>query len=369
MRSRDVTNTLLGCFFLAFYHQAVAVEPPPIYGSPRLDQPRVLDWPADLPPLVPDLSEPTANGANCVHASFADCDIALSTAGNYHMALRDLWYDIYLPALGDLNVKNWMYTTSPPISPEQIVNKHVGIGNFRSQCVPQVAVGPNGLMNRLRGINPVGLDLTDGSDPVPIVRNRGNVILVKKGNPKNIHTIWDLGRDNVRVVTSNPDTEPGSFGNYSSSIFNIAYYNPQGAPAGATPEKLFNRIFNNHLRVSPVPGKWLAGSRIHHREVPWSIAFGHADAGLLFYHLARHAVQTFPHRFEIVPLGGTVRDPQPLQGNRVATLFAARISGLQAPGGHWTWTQHEAANRLIRAFRSTQFKNILESKGLQQPPL
>src|SRR5712691_4923751 len=41
-------------------------------------------------------SEPTANGANDIHTNFADCDITLSTSGNIHMAVRELWYDVYL---------------------------------------------------------------------------------------------------------------------------------------------------------------------------------------------------------------------------------------------------------------------------------
>ena len=97
--------------------------------------------------------------------------------------------------------------------------------------------------------------------------------------------------------------------------------------------------------------------------------FGHADAGLFFYHLALDAVRTFPDLFEIVPLGGTARDPQPLPGNRVATLFAVRIGATYAPGGSWTATQQTAADRLLRAFRSTQFRDILLSHGLVQPPL
>jgi hypothetical protein len=373
MKTKKQASTVLLVFVvLTFSGEAPAQTPPPtppITGTPRIDFPALNQWPTDRPPLAPDLTELAGNTANDVHASFADCDIVLSTVGNIHMALRDLWFDVYLPGVADLSVTNWMYTTSPPISPQQVVNRHVGVGNFRSQCVPQVAIGPTVTMNKLRGIDPVGPDLTDGMPPVPITLSRGNVILVKKGNPKNIQTIWDLGRDDVRVVTSNPVTESSSFSNYRDSIFQIAYFNPQGAPAGVTAQQLFDRIFNNQLRPNPVPNKWLAGMLIHHREVPWSISEGHSDAGLIFYHLAKYIVATFPDQFDIVPLGGTVSDPAPLQGNRIATQFAVRIGAAQAPNGNWTPTQDETAHRLMNALRSAQFGTILESRGLLQPPL
>jgi hypothetical protein len=372
MKSKKASAVLLGCIALAFLGQAPAQTPPPtppISGTPRIDFPQLNKWPTDRPPLAPDLSEPTGNTAQDIHASFGDCDIVLSSAGNIHMALRDLWFDVYLPSLADLSVTSWMYTTSPAISPEQVVNRHVGVGNFRSQCVPQVAIGPTATMNKLRGIDPAGPNLTDGTPPVAITLSRGNVILVKKGNPKNIQTIWDLGRDDVRVVTSNPTTESSSFANYRDTIFQVAFFNPQGAPAGATAQQLFDRIFNNHLRANPVPNKWLAGSLIHHREMPWSISEGHSDAGVIFHHLAKYIVAAFPTQFDIVPLGGTVSDPAPLQGNRIATQLAVRIGAAQAPGGNWTPTQDEAAHRLMNALRSTEFRTILESRGLKQPPL
>lgn len=273
---------------------------PEITGRPTIDKPQLLEWPLDRPITDPkeylktDLSEPTANNINDLHANISKCDdinIVLSTAGNYHMALRELWYDHYLPNNSDL-IGNWFYTTSPPISPDQIEKEMLTFGNIRLECRPIIAVGPQGLMNSLKKKK-----FIDEDADIKVIKNQGNVILVKKGNPKNIKTIWDLGRKDIKVVTSNPDTETGSFGNYSSSIYNIAL-NDNDKPAGWTAERLFNSIFNSEKQFNEHPSKhknqsnhrkhikWLAGKRIHHREVPWSIAYGQADAGLIFYHLA-----------------------------------------------------------------------------------
>ncbi|MGF1538692.1 MAG: substrate-binding domain-containing protein [Elainellaceae cyanobacterium] len=263
------------------------------------------------------------------------------------MALNQLWYEHLLPSTPSID--SYYYTTSPPISPQQATNATVTFANVKLNCRPHIAVGPGRLMDRLQELG------VTRSEPVPFIRNRGNVMLVKRGNPKNIRTIWDLGRPDVRVVTSNPDTEPGSFGNYSGSIYNIADSDPNPPNPAYTAEDLFNTLFNTNN------GKWLAGARIHHREVPHSVAFGDADVGLMFYHLALFARETFPDKFDIVPLGGTVEAPQPLPGNRVATLFYVEIDG------ELSVNQTQSVSSLIQAFESPTFTEILASFGLDRP--
>ena len=364
-----VAGVLLGA------NAAAVAQVPEITGDPIIDRPELLEWPKDNPPRVPDLTEPTSNRLWDFHASIDDCDMVLSTAGNYHMALRDLWFDVYLPSFpaGD-EPRNWYYTTSPPISPEQVANDTLTIANLTANCRPQLAVGPRRLVDRL-----IDAGVTEDLEPTAFIRNQGNVILVRKGNPRRIRSVWDL--DRVRLVTSNPDTEPGSFGNYSGSIFNIAA--AQRGERAAT--RLFNRIFNEnnrrfhrgddddddgwhgYSRRDDVRhwywrrGAWFAGERIHHREVPWSVAIGEADAGLMFYHLALFAKTSFPDQFDIVPLGGTVDNPDPVEGNRVATLFYVRIAG------DWSPEQILAREALIDAFESPEFTAILNTYGLVRP--
>ncbi|MGF1516074.1 MAG: substrate-binding domain-containing protein [Elainellaceae cyanobacterium] len=330
----------------------VSAEVPSIIGSPTIDSPMLLDWPTSFPPATPDLTEPTSNRIFDLHMTMGrrDCeaiDLILSTAGNYHMALGQLWYEHLLPSTP--SIESYYYTTSPPISPEQVTNETLTFANVRLNCRPHVAVGPNKLVTRLQE-----LGVTRG-EPTPFIRNRGNVMLVKRGNPKNIQTIWDLGRPDVKVVTSNPDTEPGSFGNYSGSIYNIAASDPNPPDPSFTAENLFDSIFNADT------GKWLSGARIHHREVPHSIAFGDADVGLMFYHLALFAKETFPDEFDIVPLGGTAENPQPLPGNRVATLFYIEV------GTELSETQEQSVDSLVEAFNSPIFTDILASFGLDRP--
>ena len=331
---------------------------PAITGAPHIvTPPTLLDWPNDFKGTTPFLTEPTANRLNDLHGQIGQCDIVLSTAGNYHMALREIWQVYLTNNAKDLDIKTWFYTTSPPISPQQITNKTVQFGNLNLNCVPQVAVGPKKLIKKL-----TDLKVIQGK-PVKILKNYGNVILVKKGNPKNIKSVWDLGRADVTLVTPNPKMESGSFGNFSGTIYNIAK-NDVNPPANMTAEKLFDSIFNSDQSNCGSGNKkcnWVSGKRIMHREQPWAVNSGAADAGLIFYHLALYFTRTFPDKFEIVPLGGTAENPKPVKGNKVGVLQAVRIKG------KWTKNQKRAQDKLIETFQSDDFTAALIKHGIRRP--
>lgn len=344
---KEIIKYLIG--FVCVLPLAALAGKPTITGTPTIDEPQVLHWTLDHKKSSADLEEQSANRINDLHANFSSCDLVLSTAGNFNMALKELYFEHFLP--NNKDIKNWFYTTSPPISVPQAKNKEFTMGNFKSGCAPSIAVGPKKLMEKLQAEG-----LIQGK-PIAVIRNQGNVLLVKKGNPKNIKSIWDLARNDIKVVTSNPKTEAGSFGNYSGSIYNIAKNNPKGAPKNINADKLFNSIFN-----AGTSGKWLAGGRIHHREVPWSVAMGRADVGPMFYHLALHSKRQFPNRFDIVPLGGTVENPQALTGNKIGTMFIVRLKG------NWNDRQKRYRENLISDFVSKPFSKILSKHGLKRPP-
>ena len=364
---KRLRSTVLVSTLLASAAPALAQQPA-LVGNPVIVEPDLLAWPDDFPAENPNLSEPTSNRLADFHGEFNDCDIVLSTAGNYHMALRELW-QIYLHTyVDDLDIRNWFYTTSPPVAAAQIPNGVVQFGNMNARCRPQVAVGPGAHINQLKA-----LGVTEGA-AVPIIKNQGNVILVKKGNPKHIQSIWDLGRKNVTVVTPNR-IEGGSFNNFTSTVYQVAAADPN-PPAGKTAEGLFNSIFNTGNQCDDADSdsdsdddgcrpKWVSGKRIMHREIPWAIYSGHADAGVIFYHLALVAVRSFPDQFEIVPLGGTVDNPQPLPGNNIGVMQAIRIA--PEAGTSLTAKQLAARERLMEALQSAEFTPILESHGLRRP--
>ena len=322
----------------------------PIKGKPVIDAPKLLEWPYDGGIVTPNLNDPTSNTLHDFHAELSSWELVLSSEGNYHPALRDIW-PIFLAKFKDRPLQNWFYTTSPPVAVPQLNHQVVQFGNLYATCRPQVVVGTGRVMKRLEKAG-----YAEGP-PYPLYKDRGSVILVKKGNPKNVRTVWDLGRDDVHFVSPNPELEPGAFGNYAGAIHNIAE-NDANPPKDMTADKLIDAIFNGATKN---PHKWLAGPRIHHRDIPWSIAHGRADAGVILYHLGLYITQTFPDKFEVVPLGGTVEDPQPLKGTTMDTRYVVRIKG------DWTPRQMEAREKLIQTLLSTDFTKILIKRGMVRP--
>lgn len=337
--------------FLLMVQLRAWAEMPPITGKPVIDAPRLLDWPADRGLLLPNLNDPTANTLNDFHAQISSCDLVFSTEGNYHPALKDIW-PVFLAKFKDQPLLNWFYTTSPPVSVGQIEKQMLQIGNLYATCRPAVVVATPKVISRLEKAG-----YTEGAAQ-PLLRDRGQVLLVKKGNPKKIGSVWDLGRKGVRLVTPNPELEPGAFENYAGTIYHIAAQDPH-PPKSMSAEKLFNLLFNGG---SGDPEKWLAGPRIHHRDLPWSVAYGKADAAVIFYHLGLYIQETFPDQFALVPLGGTKAHPEPLAGTISTTRYLVRIKG------NWTPRQLEAREKLVETLLSDEFTQVLEKRGLARPP-
>ena len=340
----------LGITILLIVATGAFAEMRPITGKPVIDSPNMLEWPYDSDTVTPNLNDPTSNTLHDFHGEISSCDLCLSSEGNYHPALKDVW-PIFLAKFKDRPLQNWFYTTSPPVALPQLDRQVVQFGNLYARCRPQVVVATGKVMKRLQEADQTG------GQPHPLYRDRGSVILVKKGNPKNINSVWDLGRRDVQYVSPNPTLETGAFDNYANTIYNIASNDPN-PPADMTPEQLIDTIFNG---ASGNPHKWLAGPRIHHRDVPWSIAYGKADAGLIMYHLGLYIRDTFPDVFDIVPLGGTIADPQPFKGTIIGTRFVVRIKG------DWTPRQIEARDKLIQTLLSDDFTRILEKRGMLRP--
>lgn len=300
-------------------------------GAPTIERPPLLAWPQDAAATV-DLTELGANSLNDLHGEIRHCDLLFSTAGNYHMALKELW-PLYARRHG--TAANWLYTTSPPMAHDQIAAGGFSVGNLRVTARPQVAVAPQRMMQRL-----VDAGFADGA-PQPLYTTRGIALLTKKGNPKAIRDIFDLARADIAVATPNPRHERDSFEAYARSLYGIAAHLRETDAA----QQLFDAVFN-----APQVGKWFAGARIHHREVPWSVAFGRADAGLLFYHLARHAVTTFKDTFDMIEL--------PTAGTRASPHFVVPIEG------PWSAAQRAAQGALIETLLSAEFAAVLERHGL-----
>ena len=291
-----------------------------------------LKWPEENAGKSSNFFRWTHPGSNiCLdfHGDPVRAQLVVFSDGNHHMALREC-LDCFIGKYDDL--ENIFYATTPP---GPIVNMlklgGLQLGNLSINVEPDVFISPPNILDSL---------VNQGFMPshTPFVQNRGNVLLVKKGNPKQISKASNIMDENVRLFISHPENEKASY---------TAYYDTLKAlVTDLDPDQDF-------LQEKISQGQVLFGECIHHREAPQAVAEGSADVAPIFYHLALRYVRIFPDYFDIVPLGGSVKDPIPLPGNVVGTTSV----GLIGDGGAW-------GSKLLEYLVSIEAMKIYESHGL-----
>lgn len=270
-----------------------------------------LVWPQEITDKDARFNRWEQPGSNiCLdfHGDPATADLVIYSDGNHHMALLEC-LDLFQKQ--NDGVKGVFYATTPPGPIVQLLKiGGLQLGNIVISRKPHVFISPPSILDKL---------VADGllSEHNPFVKNQGNVLLVKKGNPKQITTVSDFMREDVRLFLSNSETEKASFS---------AYYETLKAQGGAI--ETGGEAFPDNL-ISQ--GRVLFGSRIHHREAPQAVADGSADVAVVFYHLALRYIRIFPDVFDAIPLGGSMEKPEPLPGNVVSLTHA----GIVGDGGAW----------------------------------
>lgn len=333
---------------------AAALAVPPVTGSPLLVKHLgSVNWPQETPTTTPFLTQGDANALNDMHGDVS-CDVNISTPGNYHMALRDAMYG--RPDLGHTGLVEQVaalygttvcWTTSPPINEEQIPVESVQFKNTTLVGLPALAMAPGKKMNNL-----VAKGLVDVATRQKFLVNRGNAMLVRADKNLHIDGICDLAKSTVRMVTPNPpgssSSEGGSFGNFSGTLYNIIAGDPS-LPCHNDADEIFNDIFSQDLSIINTENlantfnhkkfldvykdddlRWVASSRIMHRDIPYALCNDYADVGIIFYHQAKYLKKEMAAlgcNLKIVPLGGTEENPQPVAGNQVGALFIAKVAG------------------------------------------
>lgn len=157
-------------------------------------------------------------------------------------------------------------------------------------------------------------------------RNRGMVLLVGAGNPKNISSVKDLLRDDVRVAISSPQREPASFESYANTL--------RGQGGATLPQQILAKPTTISPRV------------VHHRENPQFIADGKADVAPMYFHLGDYLKRTMPQLFDYIPL--------PTENNFIDSLGIAKIKNTQ---------RETAAQAFIEFMRTHAAAAIYERHG------
>jgi hypothetical protein len=294
-----------------------------------------LAWPSERARAAA-ASEPSwfhADSNRCLdfHGDPQRAQLAVFSDGNHHMALAEV-LGAFLreyPAVDDI-----FYTTTPPAPLlEWLAAGCLHLGNLRLSVVPQVFIGPAAILDRVVATGRM-------VDHRPFARSLGNVLLVRRGNPRNIRGIADLTRADVRLFLSNPEREAASYQVYADTLRALARA---------------ERVELRFLGHPPVPGI-VYGERIHHREAPQALADDRADVAVVYHHLALRYTRIFPELFEVVPLAGAPGAPSPSPDNVTTTFHAGLVDG----GGKW-------GRELLEFLAGPATRAIYESHGLAGP--
>lgn len=293
-----------------------------------------LSWPPEAAQYPNDavctFAAPGSNLALDFHGDPMTAGLAVFSDGNHHMALEASVRAFLADNPAVLDV---FYTTIPPASlVDALKGDGLVLGNLRISRKPDVFIGPGNILDGL-------VDANLMTQHVPFAESRGNVILVRKGNPKGIASVSDLLSDDVTVACSNPVTEKASYTVYAEAARGLA--REAGADGDAVVAKL-----------STAGPKTVHSQIIHHREIPELIGAGHADAAMIYYHLALRYARIFPELFEFVDIGGV------LSGERSPANLTTRYHiGLVADGDKW-------GEHFVAFMQSNTAQRIYEENGL-----
>jgi hypothetical protein len=187
------------------------------------------------------------------------------------------------PEYANLDLTNIILVTLPqPILVQMIRTGGVALGNLTldvsraSGFYPDIFMGypePLRQLHRLGVIEPQARFFC---------KNRGVALLVRKGNPLEIHGLADLLRTGTRIAL--PDT-----GDVRAKCL-------------AAAEELLGKPAADALVAaeSNFPGRL----GIMHRDLPEMVARGYADVAFTWYHLVSYWARIFPNHFEFVAVPG-----------------------------------------------------------------
>lgn len=289
-----------------------------------------LNWPAETASISGPANIWSQAGSNiCLdfHGDPVKAGLVIFSDGNHHMALQES-VQLFLqrhPELDDI-----FYATTPPnVLLQSMENQGLSLGNLKLSRMPDVFIGPKTVMDILANKGWI-------SRHRAFAKSQGNVLLIKKGNPKNITNISDVLRDDITLFFSNAKTEKASFQVYYDSLIAICS--------------------ENNIDTTPLSSKSINyGERIHHREAPQAIFSDNADVAIVYYHLALRYCRIFPDDFDFVPLGGTREQPQPVKGNLCSKYHVSLLNNA---------ANKNAAQMFIEFLLSDRGLEIYQSHGL-----
>ncbi|GAC1312867.1 MAG: substrate-binding domain-containing protein [Mucilaginibacter sp.] len=203
-----------------------------------------------------------------------DPQLVIFFAGNQFMCIDDLLaaFKTQYPSYQRIFAE----TLPPGILAKQIISGALTVGNMRITLKPDVYTAGKTRMDQMPGYF---------SKTVLYAQNR-LAIMVRKGNPKKIKGLRDLGRPGIRVSMPNPEWEG----------------------VGKRIEEAYLKAGGEALKTAVMATKVKDGStiltQIHHRESPMRLMYNQSDAAPVWFSEAYYQ-QLIHHPLQLVEILAT----------------------------------------------------------------
>jgi ABC-type molybdate transport system substrate-binding protein len=252
-----------------------------------------------------------------------DANLTLWLAGNQFFAMEDVIHAFQkqYPKAGNIGL-----ITLPP----GILLKAINAGGWTYEGKPypmQPDVYASVQLGHLKVLKAKGT-----MDKYLIYIHNALNLVVAKGNPRKIHGIDDLGRDDLKIMLPNPLTE-GIMTFYAKKVL--------------INHKLWDKLSGGKECKSCDPTPNVHFTSVHHREIPDGLKAGTVDAGIIFATETRNSLKE-GIALEAVPL-----PPADSLINEVSYAI-----GVLTKAGH-----KDAANSYLSFLQSDQGQNAYAKFG------
>jgi ABC-type molybdate transport system substrate-binding protein len=262
------------------------------------------------------------NNAPDFHGDINNPDLVIFFAGNQYMVVPELLeafrkqYPQYKRVFAE--------TIPPGIEEKQIEKGALILGDLRISLKPDIITAGKGSIEEKAK--------KGWFTRTEMYAKNKLAIMVRKGNPKGIKTLNDLGKDDVKVSMPNPEWE--GIGDRITQ----AYENAGG-------KDLRNTIMKDKKDKGTT---YL--TKIHHRETPMRLMYDQSDAGPVWYSEAYYHANLTDHPIDMVTIDDKV--------NVQATYVAGQMKDAPNPEAAKAFMDFLVSDKAQQLYKKYGFETV-----------